>query len=267
MFRENYQSPSYRDNLRPERPVIEDPNRTDAEIALDYKESRGFMVEDLREAVYDRTLIGYLLAEDKEAFLKEHKLSEYEKSLIDGGRIPKINLLIDIDGVLIDTQSELKKIIKVMTSRLNLVKSTKEVLESAKDSKIPFDILKILLTARDQASEVHLVTDRPSYGPECFPCFGKKSLQPLEDHGLEVRTNVSKKFTDGRELVPTIERNDIAYYIGSSDADHIYVKKIRAAMEKNKIKDESGRAEESPVPLEKLKYLEVRPSGRTKNIL
>jgi len=217
-----------------------------------------FMTENFKSAINDRSLLGYAMASDKEAWIAEHELSEFEASLIAEGKKPKINLMIDIDGVLIDTESELKKLAEIMTSDFKVIKNAKEATSFIKQSKIPYDVLKTLLQARDQAEEVHLVTDRMGYGPYYFPCLGKAKRQVLEDHGLNLKTNAFKMFKSGEEFVPMISQSDITYYIGSSNSDRMYVDRIREAMTK------SGEE----MSENKLKYLEIMPhESRDKNIL
>jgi 2-hydroxy-3-keto-5-methylthiopentenyl-1-phosphate phosphatase len=230
-------------------------------------ESPDFMAEDFKEAIYNRSLFGYMIADDKEKFLEENNLSDYEKSLVVDGKIPKMNLMIDIDGVLIDTEGELKKLAGIMTSDINIMKNTKEASEFIKKSKIPFSVLKVLLQARDQANEVHLVTDRMGRGPCHFPCLGKKKRQTLEDHNLNLKTNAFKMFSSGKEFVPMINEADITYYIGSSNSDRVYVDRIREAMVKDTIHNPTEENNSITKVENKINYLEIKPIGRTKNIL
>lgn len=216
-----------------------------------------FLVESFQEAIENRSLIGYLMAKNKEEYLESHNFSDFEKSLVSDEKTPNVSLMIDIDGVLIDTEGELKKIYDIMTSDFNILKNSANVSNLAKNSKIPFSVLKTLLKARDQASEVHLITDRLGQGPCYFPCFGKEKRKTLNEHGINLKTNAFKMFLNGDGFLPMIEKSDIVYYIGSSTSDRTYADRIRKSM--------NNRQE--PIPEEKLQYLEIAPVGREKNIL
>jgi|GEM_PF-4576129 len=255
MFKDSGFNQWPQNNIEEPKPVVREVEVVEE---INKNEQPEFMAENFKSAINDRSLLGYAMAKDKEAWIENHELSEFEKNLIADGREPKINLLIDIDGVLIDTESELKRLAEIMTTDFKVVKNTKEAVNFIKQSKIPYDVLKTLLQARDQAEEVHLVTDRMGYGPCHFPCLGKAKRQVLEDHGLNLKTNAFKMFKSGEEFVPMIDQSDITYYIGSSGSDRMYVERIREAMAK------SGEE----MSKEKLKYLEIMPhESRDKNIL
>ncbi len=184
----------------------------------------------------------------------EEFLSNYEKELLEREESPKINMLIDIDGVLIDTEAKIVEALKIFGKDMHLIRNSKEAFEASRKAKIPFESLRGVLKCKKHCINIVLVTDRFGVGPCYFPCFNKKGRKIFEEHGINVSTDNYKFFpplADGKKFLPMIKEGDICYYIGSSGSDQKYVNKMRTEM---KIEG---------IPEEKLKYIHVQENGRT----
>lgn len=195
----------------------------------------------------EETLLGKNVADKKS--LSYSNLTPYEKTLLEKENL-KINLLIDMDGVLLNTEQEIKDILSILTQDVSVGINLKEAFNRIKDSKIPFGVLKTLLTARQKVENLIIVTDRLGFGPCLFPCFGMKKKNILKNHGIETEMNTLKMFSSGKKFIPIIKDSDITYYVGSSNTDDEYIRKIKTAMEK------------SGVEKEKLWYMKVHIDGK-----
>lgn len=217
--------------------------------------------ESFQEALSEN-LIGALqikeseVDEGKESFLPKD-LSPYEKKLFEQEQRPKINILIDIDGVLIDTEAKIGEALRILGKDMHLLRNTKEAIEASRKAKIPFDSLRNVLKCKRECENVVLVTDRFGVGPCYFPCFNRKGRKVFEGHGIDVSTDNYKfipYLADGKKFLPLINEGDITYYVGSSGSDRKYVEKMRREM------DDFG------IPQEKLIYSHVQKNGH-KNFL
>lgn len=217
--------------------------------------------ETFQEAL-SKNLIGILQTKenkstDAQEELQSEFLSSYEKKLFEQEKRPKINILIDIDGVLIDTEAKMGEALRILGKDMHLLRNTKEAIEASRKAKIPFDSLRNVLKCKRECENVVLVTDRFGVGPCYFPCFNRKGRKVFEGHGIDVSTDNYKfipYFADGKKFIPLIDEGDMTYYVGSSGSDRKYVEKMRREM------DELG------IPQEKLIYSHVQKNGR-KNFL
>ncbi|MEI6650570.1 MAG: hypothetical protein WCL23_04015 [Candidatus Moraniibacteriota bacterium] len=181
------------------------------------------------------------------------RLSAYEREIWQrfeaDGKIPSLRFLIDIDGVLVDTDEKINAFIHAFMHG-----AVKDVIAISRE-KIGFSELRSLIRCRNAASgskekkNISIITDRFSAGVTCFPCFNDSERQSFEKHHIDVRTMVMKPisgvgniFPDGDEL-----RDDLIYYFGSSHTDEMLARRLRAHLA------ESGESSE------KLIYVEIRP--------
>lgn len=223
------------------------------------KERRAF---DFDQAV-QLTLLGDLMEknenESKANFSRGDVFTKYENGLVSEGKIPKINMLIDIDGVLIDTEAKIGEILEIFQKDFNALGNIKEAKKNINDTKIPFGSLRTLLKCKNKSEQITLITDRFGKGPCHFPCFNKKGKAVFEKHGIGVQTD-TYKFSPLKSpeslapIVSTILSNEITYYIGSSGSDRKYVKKLRDELRKIEARQD------------KLVYIHVEPENR-RNIL
>ena len=177
------------------------------------------------EEAINQTLLG-----DVET-IDQSRLTPYERELI-GKENVQINLLIDVDGVLIDTEQEIKALATLLTQDWNIIDNIVAVKEKIQGSKIPFGIRRLLLACRKKVENVILVTDRLGKGPCYFPCLGEDKKHVLKKHGISVHTDSFKALSAATEFTGLIDAADITYYIGSSGTDDKYVSKMRANIEK-----------------------------------
>ena len=188
-----------------------------------------------------------------ESPLPSMHLSAYERDIwqryATTGQKPSLRFLIDIDGVLVDTDEKINAFIHAFMHG-----AVKDVIAISRE-KIGFSELRSLIRCRNAASgsnekkNISIITDRFSAGVTCFPCFNDSERRSFAKHHIDVRTMVMKPissvgniFPDGDEL-----RDDLIYYFGSSHTDEMLARRLRAHLA------ESG---ESP---EKLIYVEIRP--------
>ncbi len=197
--------------------------------------------------------------EDKEKRLiikkpeKATNLSEYEKSLFDTllekDTLPKINLLVDIDGVLTDSRGKIKELSKILFKIKEFPENIAEFRQKLKETKIPYSSLKTFLQCRDKTENICLVTDRLGFGSTYYPFFNKKSQDIFRKHGIQVQTDVFKPLSFGRQFLKSlkkideqflkmIEEGDITYYFGSGPSDEKFIRGIRQEMQKKEIPQE-----------------------------
>ncbi len=184
---------------------------------------------------------------------KAINLSEYEKSLfrafLQKDTLPKINLLVDIDGVLIDSRGKIKELSKILFKIKEFPENIAEFRQELKEAKIPYSSLKALLQCRDKTENICLVTDRLGFGSTYYPFFNKKSQDVFRKHGIQVQTDVFKPFSFGRQFLKSlkriderflkmIEEGDITYYFGSGPSDEKFIRGIRQKMQKKEIPQE-----------------------------
>ena len=215
-------------------------------------------------------------AEDQQAepSLPE-KLSEHEKIVWENakakGEIPKVRFLIDIDGVLIDTDEKIaklleafsrgsfKEVIEIVGGKIepkelrNLLRCRNSAMVVAEKVEADVDDRKMPIEKRQKMRGISLLTDRLSQGTFCFPCFNKAEREVFEEHGVQVQSATLKPFATGEKVYRSRDE-DLIYYFGSSKTDQNLSRRIRQHMQKNG---------ESP---EKLIYIEIQPR-QERNIL
>lgn len=165
------------------------------------------------------------------------------------GTEPKLRFLIDIDGVLLDTDEKIRDFFRALSSG-----SVHEAGDIARE-KIGFSELRSLLRCRNAASgpedekRISIITDRLSRGAMCFPCFNRCEQEIFSDHGIEVRPMALKPVSSGKGFheAEKEEKNDMIYYFGSSATDQKLARRIRERMSKDG--DDPRR----------LVYVEIRP--------
>jgi len=217
--------------------------------------------ESFQEALSEN-LIGALQEKENKSYDAQEApqlefLSSYEKKLFEQEQRPKINILIDIDGVLIDTEAKIGEALRIFGKDMHLLRNAKEAIEASRKAKIPFDSLRNVLKCKRKCENVVLVTDRFGVGPCYFPCFNRKGRKVFEGHGIDVSTDNYKfipYLADGKKFLLLIDEGDITYYVGSSGSDRKYVEKMRREME------------DLGIPQEKLIYNHVQKNCR-KNFL
>lgn len=186
-------------------------------------------------------------------------LSVYERNVWNRaeteGTVPELRFLIDIDGVLLDTDEKVRDFFRALSSG-----SVGEAREIANE-KIAFSELRALLRCRNAASgpederRISVITDRLSRGAVCFPCFNRCEQELFSGHGIGVRPMAMKPISSGKGLFEAkkSDENDLIYYFGSSDTDRNLARRIRERMAKDGDKPE------------RLVYVEIRQRGE-KNI-
>lgn len=194
-------------------------------------------------------------------------LSEYEKKVWkkarEKGEIPKVRFLVDIDGVLIDTDEKIAKLLEVFSKGSfkevvgivsgkiqpkelrNLFRCRNAAMLIDPETKVGVQESGDQIEERQKMRGVSLLTDRFSQGTHCFPCFNKAEREVFENHGIQVQTSVLKPFALG-STAPVSGNEDLIYYFGSSRTDQNFARRIRKNLQENG---------ENP---EKLIYIEIR---------
>ena len=202
-------------------------------------------------------------------------LSAHEKTVWENakttGDVPRVRFLVDVDGVLIDTEEKIKHLLfafasgsfeevvgilggKIQSTELRgLLRCRNAAMIVAEKVEVDVDDRKMPIEKRQKMRGISLLTDRLSQGIFCFPCFNQAEREVFEEHGVQVQSATLKPFATGDKVYRSGDE-DLIYYFGSSKTDQDLSHRIRQHIQENG---------ENP---EKLIYIEIQPRGK-RNIL
>ncbi len=206
--------------------------------------------------------------EQKAKPILPENLSEYEKAVWGNaeakGEIPKVRFLIDIDGVLIDTDDKIFKLLKAFSrgsfeevigivggkiepmELRNLFRCRNAAMIVDEENEVEVQGGEAAIEKSQGVRGISLLTDRLSQGTFCFPCFNKAERKVFEKHEIQVQTATLKPFALG-STAPSSGDEDLIYYFGSSHTDQEFSRRIRVEMQRK-----GGKPE-------KLIYIEIQP--------
>ena len=146
---------------------------------------------------------------------------------------PKIGLISDIDGVLVNTESVLNDINEISALEISPADKLAQIKEHIKRSKMTYCALKKLLTLKSYIADGPLLlTDRFRHDSDNFPFISGDARQMFARHGIEIQAQISKRYNTGEEYIDEIANRDITYYIGSSPSDEKLFHNIQSELEK-----------------------------------